>query len=120
MSSILKRIFTNEYRAEAVKLVTESNLGITVAALKLGVSVKTYSHWVRQAKAGKLATIEAPRLQPVGELQAEISRLKRELANAGEERDILMARAPPKKPPRTLRNCPSEVRVYSRQARRAR
>jgi len=120
MSSILKRIFTNEYRAEAVKLVTESKLGITVAALKLGVSVKTYSHWVRQAKAGKLATIEAPRLQPVGELQAEISRLKRELANAGEERDILMARAPPKKPPRTLRNCPSEVRVYSRQARRAR
>jgi len=117
MSSILKRIFTNEYRAEAVKLVTESNLGITVAALKLGVSVKTYSHWVIQPK---LATIEAPRLQPVGELQAEISRLKRELANAGEERDILMARAPPKKPPRTLRNCPSEVRVYSRQARRAR
>ena len=64
MSSILKRIFTNEYRAEAVKLVTESNLGITVAALKLGVSVKTFSHWVRQAKAGKLATIEAPRSQP--------------------------------------------------------
>ena len=119
MSSIPKRIFTNEYFAEAVNRVTESSLGITVAALKLGVSVKTSSNWVRQAKAGKLATIEAPRLQPVGELQAEISRLKRELANAGEERDILMARAPPKKPPRTLRNCPSEVRVYSRQTRRA-
>ena len=91
MSSIPKRIFTNEYFAEAVKRVTESNLGITVAALKLGVSVKTYSHWVRQAKAGKLATIDAPRLHPVGELQAEISRFKRELAKACEERDILMA-----------------------------
>ena len=91
MSSIPKRIFTKKYRAEAVKRVTESNLSITVAALKLGVSVKTYSNWVRQAKAGKLVTIEAHRLQPVGELQTEISRFKRELANACEERDILMA-----------------------------
>ena len=97
MSSIPKRIFTNEYRAEAVKRVTESNLGITVAALKLGVSVKTSSNWVRQAKAGKLATIDAHRLQPVDELQAEISRLKRELANACQERDILMARGHPEK-----------------------
>ncbi len=113
MSSIPKRVFTSEYRTEAVKLVTESNLSVT-AAEKLGLSIKTYSNWVRQAKTGKLATIDAHRLQPVSELQAEISRLKRELATACEERDIL------KKPPRTLRNSPSEVRVYSRQATRAR
>ena len=97
MSSIPKRIFTNEYFAEAVKRVTASSLGITVAALKLGVSVKTFSNWVRQAKGGKLATIDAHRLQPVSELQAKISRLKRELANACEERDILMARGHPEK-----------------------
>lgn len=97
MSSIPKRVFTSEYRTEAVKLVTESNLSVTAAAEKLGLSIKTYSNWVRQAKAGKLATIDAHRLQPVSELQAEISRLKRELANACEERDILMARGHPKK-----------------------
>lgn len=89
MSSIPKRVFTSEYRTEAVKLVTESNLSVTAAAEKLGLSIKTYSNWVRQAKAGKLATIDAHRLQPVSELQAEISRLKRELATACEERDIL-------------------------------
>jgi len=97
MSSIPKRVFTSEYRTEAVKLVTESNLSVTAAAEKLGLSIKTYSNWVRQAKAGKLATIDAHRLQPVSELQAEISRLKRELANACEERDILMARGHPEK-----------------------
>ena len=97
MSSIPKRVFTSEYRTEAVKLVTESNLSVTAAAEKLGLSIKTYSNWVRQAKAGKLATIDAHRLQPVSELQAKISRLKRELANACEERDILMARGHPEK-----------------------
>jgi len=59
MSSIPKRVFTSEYRAEAVRLVTERNLGVTAAAEKLGVSVKTYSNWVRQAKAGTLAAIDA-------------------------------------------------------------
>ena len=89
MSSIPKRVFTSEYRTEAVKLVTESNMGVSAAAEKLGMSVKTYSNWVRQAKAGKLAAIDTHRLQPVSDLQAEISRLKRELATACEERDIL-------------------------------
>jgi transposase len=55
MSSIPKRVFTSEYRAEAVKLVAEGKLGVSAAAGKLGVSVKTYSNWVRQAKAGTLA-----------------------------------------------------------------
>jgi transposase len=89
MSSIPKRVFTSEYRTEAVKLVTESKMGVSAAAEKLGLSVKTYSNWVRQAKAGKLTTIDTYRLQPVSDLQAEISRLKRELATASEERDIL-------------------------------
>ena len=37
MSSIPKRVFTSEYRAEAVKLVTEGKLGVSAAAGKLGV-----------------------------------------------------------------------------------
>jgi hypothetical protein len=42
MSSIPKRIFTSEYCAETVKLVTEVNLDVTAAAERLVVSVKTY------------------------------------------------------------------------------
>jgi transposase len=89
MSTIPKRVFTPEYRAEAVKLVTEQGLGPTQAANKLGLSVKTYTRWVRDARAGVLAQVDSYRLQPVTDLQAEVSRLKRELAIACEERDIL-------------------------------
>jgi hypothetical protein len=44
---------------------------------------------VARAREGKLATVDAHRMLPVSELQAEVSRLKRELAIACEERDVL-------------------------------
>jgi transposase len=89
MSGTPKRQFTHEYRAEAVKLVTEQGMQLTAAARKLSLSVQTYANWVSKARAGKLARIDAHRLQPVNDLNAEVSRLKRELAIACEERDIL-------------------------------
>ncbi len=89
MQSVPKRVFTHEYRAEAVKLVIAEGMGVTAAARKLGLSVKTYSKWIRDARAGALSKIDVHRTQPVTDLQAEVSRLKRELAIACEERDIL-------------------------------
>lgn len=89
MSGTPKRQFTHEYRAEAVKLVTEQSMTLTAAARKLSLSVQTYANWVNKARQGKLARVDAHRLQPVNDLQAEVSRLKRELAIACEERDIL-------------------------------
>ena len=89
MQSVPKRVFTHEYRAEAIKLVLAEGLGVADAARKLGLSVKTYSRWIREARAGVLARVDTYRVQPVTDLQAEVSRLKRELAIACEERDIL-------------------------------
>jgi transposase len=89
MSTIPKRVFTHEYCSEAVKLVTQHTMGVSEAAKKLGLSVKTYSRWVRDARAGTLVRMDGYRTQPVSDLQAEVSRLKRELAIACEERDIL-------------------------------
>jgi transposase len=89
MSGTPKRQFTHEYRAEAVKLVTQQGMQLTAAARKLSLSVQTYAKWVNKARQGKLARVDAHRLQPVNGLQAEVSRLKRELAIACEERDIL-------------------------------
>ena len=97
MSGTPKRQFTHEYRAEAVKLVTEQGMQLTAAARKLSLSVQTYANWVSKAREGKLARVDAHRVQPVNDLQAEVSRLKRELAIACEERDILMARGHPEK-----------------------
>jgi len=77
-------VFTHEYRAEAVKLVLAEGLGVTEAARKLGMSVKTSSKWIRDARTGVLARVDMHRALPV-----EVSRLNRELAIACEERDIL-------------------------------
>ena len=89
MSGTPKRQFIHEYRAEAVKLVTEQGMQLTAGARKLSLSVQTYANWVSKAREGKLARVDAHRVQPVNDLQAEVSRLKRELAIACEERDIL-------------------------------
>jgi transposase len=89
MSGTPKRQFTHEYRAEAVKLVTVQGMKVGAAAQKLGLSMQTYANSVARAREGKLATVDAHRMQPVSELQAEVSRLRRELAIACEERDVL-------------------------------
>lgn len=89
MQKIARRVYTREYRVEAVKLVTDQGMDVKVAAEKLGVCVKTYSNWIGHARSGKLAGVDAHRVQPVSEWQAEVSRLKSELAAACEERDIL-------------------------------
>ena len=48
-----------------------------------------------RGRSGVLAHVDAHRTRPVNDLQAEVSRLKRELAIACEDRDLL------KRPPRT-------------------
>jgi transposase-like protein len=67
-----------------------------------------------------LAQVDSYRLQPVTDLQAEVSRLKRELAIACEERDILKKATAPwlGRAVAALRNCPSEVRLHSREISR--
>ena len=52
------------------------------------MSGKTLKNWVGRARQGQLATVGASR-RPVTELEAELSRLKRDLAEARMERDIL-------------------------------
>lgn len=89
MSGTPKRTYTHEYRAEAVKLVMEQGMTQRAAADKLGLPSQTYSNWVTRARAGKLPAVDTHRLKPVSDLEAEVSRLKRELAIACEERDIL-------------------------------
>jgi transposase len=89
METNVKRVFTQAYREQAVKLVIEQGLGVTQAARQLGINVKTYCNWLKLARQGKLGVVDESRLQPVGELQAEITRLRKELAQAIEDREIL-------------------------------
>ena len=73
-----------EFKAEAVKQVTERGHGVVEVAKRLGMSDKSLYLWVCLAK-------EQPGVGR-GEnasLKAEVTRLKVELKRANEERDIL-------------------------------
>ena len=71
-----------------MRLVLEQKLMISEAARRLAMSDKTLANWVFRARHGRLAGLGETR-RPVTDLEAEVSRLKRELAEARMERDIL-------------------------------
>ena len=86
----MKRVrYPAEFKAEAVKQVSERGHGVVEVAKRLGMSDKSLYFWVRLAKeqlgvgSGENAS-----------LKAEVSRLKAELKRADEERDILKKRPP--------------------------
>jgi len=88
METLPRQKYTKEFREQAVKLVIEQDLTVPEAARRLAMSNQTLSNWVFKARHGKLAGMDAKR-KPVTDLEAEVSRLKRELAEARMERDIL-------------------------------
>ena len=89
MDAHTKRVFTRDFREQAVTQVLAQGKGLAQASRDLGINVKTYSRWVQLARAGLLGEVDASRVQPVSELVAENARLKKELAEAREDRDIL-------------------------------
>lgn len=79
--------YTREFRAEAVKMVLEQGLSQGEAAKRLGIPKGTIGNWVVAAKKSEVPT--APGARSVAELEAENVRLRKELAEARMERDIL-------------------------------
>jgi len=75
----MRRRFTDEFKAEAVKQVTERGYSVADVSERLGISTKSLYLWLRQTK-GKGKPDAS---------QAEIARLKSELKRVKEERDIL-------------------------------
>jgi transposase len=88
MEKLPRQKYTKEFREQAVRLVIEQDLTIPEAARRLSMSGQTLSNWVFKARHGKLAGIDEHR-KPVTDLEAENSKLKRDLAEARMERDIL-------------------------------
>ncbi len=82
-----KQDYTPEFRAEAVKLVLAQGLSLAEAAKRLSVPKGTLGNWVSNAKASTGPT--APGARTVTELEAEVKQLRKELAEARMERDIL-------------------------------
>ena len=87
-----KQVYTNEYREQAVLLVTRDGLSIAAAARRLSMSLQTLANWVKRAKDGWLPASDGGAVagrRIVTDAEAENSRLRRENAELRMERDIL-------------------------------
>ena len=91
MKRIPRRIFREEFKREAIRLVNEQGLTIAEASRKLDVASKSLRTWIKQEQSGELkASLAASKLTAD---QLRIRELERELSIAKTERDILMALA---------------------------
>ena len=87
MKRIARRIYTSEFKREAIKLVTEQGLTLAEVSRKLDVATKSLRTWMDQQQRGELrSSLGASKLTPD---QQRIRELERELAIAKMERDIL-------------------------------
>lgn len=81
-------VYTAEFRAEAVKLVLEQKMAVAAAAKRLSVPKSSLNNWVVAARAGQLAEVGKDRRVPT-EIEVELARLRKELAETRLERDLL-------------------------------
>lgn len=82
-----KRTFTPEFKLEAVKLVTERGISKSQAARDLGIHLNVLRKWIADVERDPQQAFPGQGKRRADD--AEIAMLKRELADARAERDIL-------------------------------
>jgi transposase len=87
MAKLPKQSFTQEFREQAVKSVLEGKLAVPEVARRLNMSAKTLANWVHKSRSGAWDGGQSGKA--VSDLEAENSRLRRELVEARLERDVL-------------------------------
>ena len=75
--------YTDEFKIEAVKQVTERGYSVADVAERLGTTTHSLYAWLR--RYGE----QSPQQNSIAESQAENAQLKAELRRVTEERDIL-------------------------------
>lgn len=76
--------YTAEFKAEAIKQITERGHGVVDVSNRLGVSDKSLYLWLKQSREQV-----SPKPQDIVGLKQELIRVKAELKRTTEERDIL-------------------------------
>ena len=76
-----RRRFTEEFKAETVKLVKQSDRSMAGIAIELDISAKSIGEWLRKAKESGDSVDEGER--------AELKRLRKEVRELRMEREIL-------------------------------
>jgi len=77
--------YTAEFKAEAIKQITERGHDVADVAQRLGVSTKSLYKWIKEADLQKQPVVN----KDVAALKQEVTRLNAALKRATEERDIL-------------------------------
>ena len=84
------RQYADEFKVEAVRLA--ESIGSNPAAKRLGIPDSSMWNWVRLSRAGKLKAMQGTSSQAkpgLRDLEAENDRLRRELANAKMDLEIV-------------------------------
>ena len=87
MERIPQGKYTPEFRAEAVKLVA-TGLSIPEVGRRLNIPKSSLHIWVNAERQGKLSEVGKGQRVPT-EQEMELARLRRELAETKQERDLL-------------------------------
>ena len=80
--------YTREFREEAVSLIGNEKLSIPEVARRLSLPLSTLRHWIKMERDGRLGDI-GKSYRPLTEVEMELVRTKKELAEVKMERDIL-------------------------------
>ena len=88
MKGIPQGRYSREFRQEAVRLVVEDKISCNEAARRVSLAPSTLSYWIKAYKAGKLGEIGKAQ-KPLTDVEMELVRAKKELAEVKVERDIL-------------------------------
>ena len=92
MSRRKRRVFTPEFKAEAVRLTQVGDRSIQQVATDLDLTESALRHWVTQAKVDAGQSPKTPDALTTAE-KTELSELRREVRRLRQERDILKAAA---------------------------
>jgi transposase len=85
-TDIPHRVYTAEFKSEAAKLADE--VGITEAAKRLDMPTSSIRNWMKPEVRSRLS-VSGGKRQPVSEAQAELTRLRREVASLKVDNEIL-------------------------------
>jgi transposase len=88
MERIPRGIYTQEFREQAIRLVEEDGLPIKEAARRLSLPVGSLKNWLYAAREGKLKEVGKGQ-KPLTDMEMELARVKKELAEVKLERDLL-------------------------------
>jgi transposase len=80
--------YSKELREEAVEMVIRGGSSVGETAHRLNIPKSTISNWVKAFRKGTLGNI-GRNARPLSDLEMELARVKRELAETKMERDIL-------------------------------